>query len=168
MNFGFKNKKGNVVMDSSYIWVILLVVVIALPTLYVTLVPIFESFTGDDSVLGDTAKEGVTKFETQLPYIIDTMLAILLGAAFLSVIIASFLLDTHPIFLVVSMILFFCLLYAGVYLSNFAEDYLAGFDIVAQDLPIASFIANNLFIILIMLGVTIFLVLFGKNKVFGQ
>ena len=60
MNFGFKNKKGNVVMDSSYIWVILLVVVIALPTLYVTLVPIFESFTGDDSVLGDTAKEGVT------------------------------------------------------------------------------------------------------------
>ena len=168
MNFGFKNKKGNVVMDSSYIWVILLVVVIALPTLYVTLVPIFESFTGDDSVLGDTAKEGVTKFETQLPYIIDTMLAILLGAAFLSVIIASFLLDTHPIFLVVSMILFFCLLYAGVYLSNFAEDYLAGFDIVALDLPIASFIANNLFIILIMLGVTIFLVLFGKNKVFGQ
>jgi len=168
MNFGFKNKKGNVVMDSSYIWVILLVVVIALPTLYVTLVPIFESFTGDDSVLGDTAKEGVTKFETQLPYIIDTMLAILLGVAFLSVIIASFLLDTHPIFLVVSMILFFCLLYAGVYLSNFAEDYLAGFDIVAQDLPIASFIANNLFIILIMLGVTIFLVLFGKNKVFGQ
>ncbi len=163
----FINKRGNMVSDTTFAVSLIFIAIIALPILYVGLKDVFTSIGGDSSY-SQLATDTINNFITNLPGTIDFLIIFLVGALLLATIISSFLIDTHPLFLVASLISFFAVLFATVYLANFAEDFLLQFEVIVADLPMALFIAQHLVQIVIIDGVMIAIVLFGKNKILGQ
>ena len=80
--------------------------------------------------------------------------------------VASFMIDTHPIFFVMSIIILICILITSVYLGNAFEEFItdASLNDAHTQFPGTFFILTNLFPIIIGIGISILLVLYGKNR----
>lgn len=162
-----RDKKGNVTLDSMTILAIIIGGVIALPILFLFVDNVLGSFT-DSSPFTASVQTNFDEFRNKLPTIIDYFMIFLLLGSFIFVIVASFLTNTHPIFLPIGFLLFFALLFATTFLGNFAQDYVENFGIdVEANLPITYWAAHHILEIIIVSGILIAVVLYGKNRFSG-
>jgi hypothetical protein len=156
------SKKGNMSLDGLTVLLIIVLFIIVLPTIYMTLAPIISNFSGQFSGEDLTT---FNRFTSKIDSLIDFGLLFLLIGLFVTLIISSFLIDSHPIFFGISLLFFLGVLLATVLISGFGSQYLESIGIGDSNLPISTWIASHIIQIVLVSGFIDGIVLYSKNRI---
>jgi len=159
------NKKANAVADGAVTIVGLFVFAI----ICIVGFSIFTEMNTDIQSMDDmsnSSKELTDDLHTQYPGLFDGLFAFVLVALWISSVVLSFFIDSHPIFLVISVILITFVLLAGAYVSNtYAEITTdAAFVDAASSFPITNFIFDNLLIVILVMTTSVLISLYAKTR----
>lgn len=164
----FKNKKGNVILDISLVLLVLGCIILALLYLGDFNDTLKEFVESDDSVANETKQvtlDQYNNFEKRN----DASILIIFGFLWLTVIASSFLVDAHPIFFVVSLVLLIGLLTSTMYFGNMMEETFNNeFSSDIPKYPYMYWIATHMLEILLSVAATIFISLFAKRRFLGE
>ena len=165
MNLSF-NKKGNLLLDSIVVLVVLVVMGITGMFSY----GIFTEVTDDlatDTSFKEEARNETLELQSRFPSVMDGAFAFALALIWILVLVASFMVDSHPIFFAISIILLLAILFASGLLSNAYNELETDAEIsaYADEFPITSYILNNLLIFVLAIGGSVGLVLFAKSRI---
>ena len=162
--FTKRNKKANAVLDSAYI----IVALISFGMLSVIGWTMWNEFSPDIKADIDTAEANAT-----IDFVDDNFIPLMDGGfmfvfigLWIFAIIASFMIDTHPIFFIISLIILLTILAAAAFMSNFYTEFMEEpeYAVYVTDFPITDFILSNLLIVTIIIGASIMLALYAKVK----
>jgi hypothetical protein len=162
------NKKGNVIADSVLVVFVLFIFTIITVVGYIISNDINADLQQDEDISA-SAKAELDDLNNRFPSVFDSIFAMAFILFWIVVLIASFLIDSHPIFFILTMILFIGILIGGAMFSNAYEEFEADpeYSSYAQNFPIMSFVNTHLVIFLLAIGASIGIVLFGKNRLGG-
>ena len=111
----------------------------------------------------------LTQLDTRFPSMMDGVFAFVFVGLWIVTIVSSFMIDSHPIYFIVALLLLIGVMVFGVYASNAYQTIIADdaqLDAVSQQFPITDFILSNLFLVAIVVGISIMIALYGKFVVF--
>lgn len=119
-----------------------------------------------DADLSTTAKTTSSNLEARYPATLDGAFAIMFVLFWIFLIVSSFLIDSHPIFFIISIILLLGAFVVAMVLSNSYQELMSDSDISSfgDQFPITNFIIGNLLLVVIAIGFSVVIVLYGKNK----
>jgi len=165
LNFPFSNKKGNAVMDTLTIVIVLIIFIFILMTLY----PLFSDINVDvqnDPDLPNATKEMVQTQFTNFPLTFDNLFLFMLALFWMLVLIASFMIDAHPIFFIVAVILIAVLVIVGAVISNTYEELEldADFDNFGDAFPTIHFFMEHIVAFILAIAFSVSFVLYAKLK----
>jgi hypothetical protein len=98
----------------------------------------------------------------------DGVFAFVFIGLWIVTIVSSFMIDSHPIYFIVALLLLIGVLIFGVYAGNVYQEIIAddaGMDAVSQQFPITDYILSNLFLVGLVVGISIMIALYGKFMV---
>ena len=159
------SKKGNAILDTAMV----IVVLVVLGLLSIVTWSVWGDISPDvyDSVNeSEEAKEALDVIDTKYPSLLDGIFLFVFMGLWIMTLVASWMIDTHPIFFAVSLILFVIVLVGTVYLGNFYEEIITedAFNDAYQDFPATHYILTNLLMFGIIIGASIMIVLYGKSR----
>jgi len=160
-----KDRKGNVILDSVLFLIVLFVMGIVGVLAYIAFDDISTDIDSDPDV-SDMAKGNISALADRTPSTLDGVFALAFGLLWLLVLVSSFLIDSHPIFFIVTIVLLICLLIASGYMSNFYEEFSLDeeYSTAAAQFPITQYVLSHLMMFVLIIGGSIAIVLFGKNR----
>jgi uncharacterized membrane protein YhaH (DUF805 family) len=164
IRYAQNGRKGNAILDTVTIVVLLFVFII----ICITMRPILDDVNTDvqaDADIGTEAKTTLSKLNTSYPTTMDA--CIILGYVLLWIfaVVASFMVDTHPAFLAVSIILMLFLVLISSTLANTYEELASDPGILAETyFPLTTFIMKHLVEYFIVVCASIMIVLYGKSR----
>lgn len=153
-------------MDSGLIILVLVVFGIIGIISYIAFDDIVTDIVADEDIHNST-KANLTSLNDRFPSFMDGAFGLALGLFWILVIAFSFMVDSHPIFFVVSIVLLLGLLFGAGLLSNAYEEFETDseYSTASAQFPITSFILTHLLIIMLAIGGSIALVLFAKSRI---
>lgn len=164
------SKKGNMVLDA--IVILIALVAFGLISLYAT--GLMGSVTSEitaDSEFGKHAGEAnasaeLTALDARMPHTLDSAFGIVFGLLFIFVIVSAFLLDSHPAFFIISLVLFIGVLIAAGFLNEMYTDIITDEAISGEisQFPITNFVLDHLMIVILVIGVAIGVALYAKSQ----
>lgn len=118
---------------------------------------------GDMSAEAQAASQNVAD---NYPSMFDNVFLFILILFWIFLLVSSFLIDTHPIFFVVTVILLLFVFVVGMILANAYEEVTSDPDLIgfADDFPITSWVMTNFLLVIIVIGLSAGLALYAKNK----
>jgi len=159
------NKRGQAVFDLIIVVIILFVLALA---------AVFGAYVYDelnDEIQNDAdfsaqAKESAQFVDTNYSNWFDNVIITVLIFLWILLLVTSFLIDAHPVFFIVTVLLLIVVFIAGMAMANsYAEltsdSELSGF---AANMPKTAFVFDNLLIVLIIMGLTASLSLYAKSN----
>jgi hypothetical protein len=157
--------RGNVFFDS----LLIVIVLIAFAMFTIVGYRVFNDLNDDiqaDPDLSNQTKTVVENAHTAYPNTMDNGFLIILGLFWILTIVASVMIDSHPMFLVISIILFILVLGLGMMLSNSFQEFASdseysGFD---ASFPITFWVISHLLHVLLVYGATILIAMFAKTR----
>lgn len=159
------NKKGNAILDS--ITVIIILGVMALLTIisYQALTDVNTDIQADTEMINES-KTLMSDMTSDYPNYMDGGFIVLLVMLWILVIVMSFMVDTHPIFLVLSLLLLVFVLFIGGLITNTFEEITGDADLAtaASNFPMTSFIFNHFFETILVIAFSTVLALFAKSR----
>jgi|2_EtaG_2_1085320.scaffolds.fasta_scaffold94471_2 hypothetical protein len=162
------SKKGNAILD--VIFIIIFIFGFALSTIigYKFFLDINEDLQDQDT-FNNQSKEILNDLEGKYPSLFDGAFLVILIFLWIAGIVASFMVDTNPIFLVATVVMMVFVLFLATVFSNAYEEVTDndGLYSATQEFPITDFLMGNLYTIALIMGMTIIIVLFGKFKAGG-
>lgn len=161
---GFK-KKGNVISDSIMVMVVLLIFILSIFFGKFLLNEWNDDVQADDD-MNNLSKEIVSTQNARYSGFFDGLFMMFFILIWALVLVASFKIETHPIFFIFTVILLIIVFMVAAELGNFYEEITAEDDIstVVAGFPMANYIMSNMLMVIIVIGFSIVLVLFGKNR----
>ena len=161
---GFK-KKGNVISDSIMVMVVLLIFILSI-FFGNYLLNIWNDDVQADDDMTNLSKEIVEGQHSRYPNFFDGLFMMFFLLIWGLVLVASFKIDTHPIFFIFTVILLIIVFIVAAELGNFYEEIVAEDELVTitAGFPMANYIMSHLLTVIIVIGFSIVLVLFGKNR----
>ena len=159
------SKKGNMIFD-------VLIVVIAL-SIFIIISLIANNAMSDlntaiqgESDIATEAKSEISSLEGRMDDTLDDAFVLAFGLLWLFVVISAFMIDSHPAFFIVSLVLFVAVFIVGGYLTEAFSELTADDTLSAQvdNYPKATFIMNNLLYVVLGVGASIAIALFAKNR----
>lgn len=162
MNLSFK-KKANV-MD--IIFIVITLILLGLGFFFIKYA--FDDINTDliaDTDLSEQAKSMISSGNANYTSWSDYAVGFVFFGLLMGILITSYLIDTHPVFFVVSLILFIFVIFVGVEISNSFQEIVGETEFLTlqDDYPITMFIINNLVMILIAIFVLMSIILYGKT-----
>ena len=117
-----------------------------------------------DASMGATAKTASGSLYNKYGATMDGAFLTIFILLWVLVIVASFLIDAHPIFFMISILLLFFVIYVSAILSNFFGEFIDGADLLAyqSSFPYTNFIIANIVWFVIGIGASVAIVLYGK------
>lgn len=112
------------------------------------------------------ANETINIIDTSYPSTFDGGIVFVFFGLWIAVLVASFQIDTHPIFFAISLILLVAICVATVMISNFYQTLFADDSFVGLTsyFPMTNWLAEHLLIIVVAIGLSIMLVLYAKTR----
>ena len=164
MNLNF-NKRGSSVID--IIFLMVAVVSVGLAFLFISMS--FDDISTDILADGDLGSDGdaiLSESNASFSGWADYSIGFVFFGLIIGIMITSYFVDAHPVFFVLSLILFIFVIFAGVYLSNAFQEVVNETDLVVTkaSFPITMFIVNNLIMLLIATFVLMCIILYGKSR----
>jgi len=159
-----KQKKGNVFLDSLFYFVAVIVfLVIVVSGSYV--LNQVNTDVQADADMSNVSKTSLNDLNNDLPSWFDYGIATIVLLLWVLVIIASFNIDSHPVFFFISVIVLAIAIFAVNAFMEGIDDYFADPDIVPiiALFPIASFMTTNIEIFITLVGFSILLALYAKE-----
>jgi len=97
---------------------------------------------------------------------LDSLFIFVFIGIWITSLVASFMIDTHPIFFAVSLILLLFILVASIYIGNSYEEIMedSDFSSLPSSFPSTHFILSHFLIVSIGVGTSIMVVLYGKLR----
>jgi hypothetical protein len=161
----FKNKKGNALLESFTIFIIL--IILALIALLVNQVvkEIDAEFQADPD-FQDIAKQK-SKFTTDsYSKVWDGVFIFLLVGLWIAALALSYLIDTYPVFFVITLIMIIILLYVMAEISNATIEIFSDVSLrdSSNDFPMSNFIIAHLVETILVIAMTISIALYAKTR----
>ena len=162
---GAKSKKGSAVIDG--ITVIIIGVVMAIASMFALM--IFDELNSDiqaDPEFSEEAQAVSGDLYSKFPSLMDNLFLFAFILFMIFVLVSVFVLDTHPIFFVLSIILLIAVFVVGIHLAN-AYDDIAGDPSIspyANQLPYTGWILSHLVEVIIAFSFLVMIALFAKFK----
>ena len=158
------NKKGSSVIDIIFVMVFL--VVIGLIFFFVN-----YSFSEvkDDIIaggdLGATESANLESYYQGFSSWNDYAVGFIFFGLIIGILVTAYFVDAHPVFFVISLILFIFVIFVGVFVSNAFQEVINETDLAVTKthFPITIFIINNLIMLLIATFVMMSIILYGKS-----
>lgn len=163
--FGFSNRKGSAIIDTAMIIVVMFV--FAIISIYG--MKIFDEIRPD--ILADvqdepSANQTIENLHSRYPTTMDGAFIFAFVLIWCLIIVASFMIDTHPIFFVFTLALLAFIIISGALLSNaygeITED--SELSTIATEFPMSNYIMNHLLIFTVAIGFSVAIAIFGKYK----
>jgi len=163
-----KYKKGNAVLDS--LMVLIMITVFSLMVFFGY--QMFSDLNTDlqaDGDLSTDAKEKVQATYDAYPTLFDGLFVLAMVLLWALVIVASFMIDAHPIFFVFTIVLLVFVLYVGAEMSNMFNEITTDADLNAYrtSFPMTVYLMEHLVVLICVIGASVLLALYGKSKVEG-
>lgn len=119
----------------------------------------------DDS-LSNESKAFVATVEANYPSTFDTVFLLALIFLWVLLIVSSFLIDTHPVFFVVTLVILVMCFVISMLIANTYEEFSddTSFSTYAAEFPITSWVMSHLLIVIIVMGFTVGVTLYAKNQ----
>lgn len=162
-------KKANVILDSVLVVVVLFVLGLISVVGYMVLSDFDDSMQNDTSI-SDDAKNITRDMVQDYPTIWDGAIVFMVALLWIASIVSSFLIDSHPVFLVIAVLgLGFVIIFAG-YMSNAFEDFADDSEIspYANQFPFTLWIFDHLVMIVLAIGFSIGIALYAKSQGVGD
>lgn len=158
-------KKAQTTMDLIFVLIFLVGFAIASVFGYKVFTDINNDIQSDTSMT-NTSKEVVSHLHSRYPATLDSLFAVALVLFWIFTIVSSFLIDSHPIFFIVSFILLLFTFVAMALLSNAYQEIMQDAEISgsAASFPITGFFITHLVETAVVMGLSILLALYGKAK----
>lgn len=163
---GFKNKKGNIVWDGLTFIVILLVVGIVWVTAALSLDEINTDMQSEPD-LSTEAKAHISDYNSSFTDTYDNLFLFAFVLLVIFLIISVFMINSHPIFLVISIILLIAVFVVAGFAANAYDDFASEDDIApyANQFTFTSWIMRHLIEVMIGIVFIMAIVLFAKTKI---
>jgi hypothetical protein len=160
-------KKANAFVDTLMIVVFLFIIAVGFVTIYMLydaigpeMIDVFNETGHNQSV------QMLNTNYTDFPDVWDGVFVFLLFGLWLAAIVGSFFIDAHPIFFVIVIFILVPIIIVGVVLGNSFEEF-AGEDttsFIQTDFPMTYQIMSHMLPIAIVVGLSIAMALYAKNK----
>lgn len=159
------NKKGNVILDSSFVAIVIVifaVISILAYTIFGDLNTDIQSDTSLDELTQNTSGGLYNRFTATF----DSGIVMALILFWILTLVATFMIDTHPAFFIVSVIILIFLFIACVMLGNSYEEMMQDADLSASatSFTMTHFILTHYLIFIVIMSMSILLMLYMKNK----
>lgn len=158
------NKRGNAIVDL----LVFIVIIFILATSWVMFSYIQVELNAEiqnDPDLAPIAKELNQDLTTRFPKIFDAGILLFFILAWALTIVASFMIDTHPVFFIFSFILLILVLVVVITLGNvFNEIFTTEIIGMASTFPLTFWIFDHFLMMGIVVGGTVLLSLFARPK----
>jgi len=120
-----------------------------------------------DTTLSNESRDAAANINTGYTNWFDNAFLMALVLLWALLIISSFLLDSHPVFFIVTVFLLIFVFIVGMIVSNTYSEIVSDPEIsgFAADYPKAGFIMNNFLLVLIVIGLTAGLAYYAKNRI---
>lgn len=154
------NKKGNVALEVTTFIIVLIVFALTAVVMTNVLKPIDTSLQNADipQIAKDISDTGTSKFYSSMNNTTPMVILIFWIAGLVS----AFLIDTHPAFLVISIILIVFIVLMAAIMSNVYDDATLPLD--RSDFNLTTWIIQRLVPISLFMSASIVIVLYGKNR----
>jgi hypothetical protein len=167
MSSYLKSKKGNIGTD------ILITVVVIFVMAFIAV--IFYSIQSDlaEDIIPEFNASGhnqsmVTMQQSRAEFapIWDGGIVFLLFGLWFGTIIGAFMLDTHPIFFILGILILIPTMIGGIYLSNSTQDFMNDDSMskYSEDFPMTIWIIQHILVIIIVMGCSLGLALYAKSQ----
>lgn len=164
-NLNFRSKKGNAVLDLLFTVVIVFIFALFIIGGYLAWSGISTELQADPDI-SDSGKAIATSIDSNYPAWFDNAFLFVFLGLWIAAMLFAYMIDTLPIYFVVTLILLIFILVVGAYLSNAYEDITTDGDlgVVAQNFPIMNWIFSYLVEVITVMGLSITLVLYAKRR----
>lgn len=164
----FSNKKGNAVLDTTVIVVIL----VLCAAVYIALMPVADDINIDiqtDSEMSAEAQAISQDVYDRYPSTLDGLFVAVFMILWALSVVFAFLLNSHPVFFIITVILLVVVFVVAMVLANAVEELTTEDDLAAYtaEFPMTFWIITHLLHISIIVGFSIALAYFGKNRFMG-
>jgi len=160
-----KYKKGNAILDSATI----IIVLVAFFMISIIGYDVYKDINTDltsDGMLNIQNQKIVDDLDNYYPPIFDSMLVFLMIMFTIGAIVSAFLIDTHPAFFVITILLLMVIYVVAITIGGSVVDIALEFG-STTDFPISFWIFNNLLTVAIINGSLITLALYSKLRYFS-
>lgn len=160
-----KQKKGNVFLDSLFYFVAIIIFLVIVVTGSYTLNQVNTDVQADAD-MSNVSKTSLNDLNNNLPTWFDYGIATIVLLLWILVIIASFNIDSHPVFFFISVIVLAIAIFAVNAFMEAIDDYFADPDIspIVSLFPIASYMTTYIEIFVTLVGFSILLALYAKDS----
>ena len=167
-SMNLKSKTGNLFLDLMMVVLVLLGMAILGLVANNMLGDLNADIQADDD-LGTLTKTTAQTLETGFPTWMDNAFLFATILLWVFIIVSSMVVDSHPAFFIISVILIIFALGMVMMLSNTFEEFAADSEYTGlnTDFPITYWIMDNLLILVIIMGASVLVTLYGKNKFIG-
>ncbi len=159
-------RKGNAVLDSiTAVVVIFVFVLVMIIGKYV-----FDEMNTDiqeSSDITNTTKDTLTEVHSRSGSFMDGLIIFFFLLIWALMIVASFKIDSHPAFFIFTLILMVFIFFIAANLGNAYEEVIDDPDlgaVVSNDFPMTNWIMTHFLLVAIIIGFSVILALFGKNR----
>lgn len=161
---GKMNKRGSIV---DLFFFVVIVVVLAIFFLIINLVSTSITDELKTTKLNESALALQTlNYQAQLTARLDYVFLIIFVALIMGILISSFLIHVHKVFVPIYIILFIIAILIGVIMNNIYEEFRTHAALAATSTlhPFANAIINNYVLVLLGVGVLSMILIFGKTR----
>jgi len=160
----FKTKKANAILDTATIFVVLIAFAVISIIGYNTWKDVSPDIYA--SVSTPEANETLNIIETRYPSMLDGVFVFIFAGLWVISLVLSFMIDSHPIFFFVAIILLVFISISAIFAGNFFEELMSDSDLsdVSPSFPMTNWILNHLLIVVLLIGFSIIIVLYSKAQ----
>lgn len=158
------NKRGNVILDSITVVVVLLIFAVVGVLAYDFFGEINDGIQDESDLTADAKTEAQTMYD-RFPAVFDSLFLFVFLLIWVLALVASYLVDASPIFYILMFILLIFVIFIGAELANAYFEITD--DIGNTSFPMTNFIMTHFVAFIISIGITVSIVLYGKNKYLG-
>ncbi len=157
--------KANAVIDTAVWIVIFAVFAIISVTGYFIWLDISPQIA-EDTANSWVANETIDMTTERYPSLFDGLAIFIFVMLWVMALIASFTIDTHPIFFGVSLILLLFVIISSIYIANFYDDYFSDeeFNNVTANFPMTTWVFEHYLTITIVIAMSLLVALYGKQR----
>ena len=163
--FKDRTRRGNVAID-----VILLVILLfgfALSGIFTNIIATdINTAIQNDTSISTEGKTLMQEHTTSFPNLVNDLFLFVFIGLWIVMLITAWYADTNPIFLIFTILLLVIVTVVGMNISNTYQEIIADVDVMtsADMFPNINLIMSNLATVIVVIGFSVVLVLFGKSR----
>jgi len=166
----FKNKKGDAVLDTTSIMVVVFVFAFLVIVVYTGFMSaqddMIDTLNDSSNPTSNMSVQIVQSIGVEFPQVFDSALLIIFIGLWIFALVSAYFIDSHPLFFIFSIILIVFVLIAAMIINNVGEDLLSDSELSGSvaHFPISNFLISHLFVVMLVVAFSVVLILYGKRR----